>query len=89
MDFGQILDSKSYDQVFKYASMIVCQYARMQVYTCLYKKLNKKKDRAHPYPRLRDFWSILVFNRHYFLVHISFWLTLQGREFSENCVALI
>ena len=55
MDFGQILDSKSYDQVCKYASMPVCQYARMQVYTCLYKKLNKKKDRAHPYPRLRDF----------------------------------
>ena len=46
MDFGQILDSKSYDQVCKYASMPVCQYARMQVYTCLYKKLNKKKERA-------------------------------------------
>ena len=42
MDFGQILDSKSYDQVCKYASMPVCQYARMQVYTCLHKKLNKK-----------------------------------------------
>ena len=56
MDFGQILDSKSYDQVCKYASMPVCQYARMQVYTCLYKKLNKKKDRARPYPRLRDFY---------------------------------
>ena len=56
MDFGQILDSKSYDQVCKYASMPVCQYARMQVYTCLYKKLNKKKERARPYPRLRDFW---------------------------------
>ena len=55
MDFGQILDSKSYDQVCKYASMPVCQYARMQVYTCLYKKLNKKKERARPYPRLRDF----------------------------------
>ena len=27
----------------KYASMPVCQYARMRVYTCLYKKLNKKK----------------------------------------------
>ena len=55
MDFGQILDSKSYDQVCKYASMPVCQYARKPVYTCLYKKLNKKKDRARPYPRLRDF----------------------------------
>ena len=41
----------------KYASMSVCQYERMQVYTCLYKKLNKKKERALPYPRLRDFWS--------------------------------
>ena len=56
MDFGQILDSKSYDQVCKYASMPVCQYARMQVYTCLYKKLNKKKERARPYPRLQDFF---------------------------------
>ena len=43
-------------QVCKYASMPVCQYARKQVYTCLYKKLNKKKDRARPYPRLRDFF---------------------------------
>ena len=59
MDFGQILDSKSYDQVCKYASMPVCQYARMQVYTCLYKKLNKKKDRARPYPRLRDFLLLI------------------------------
>ena len=60
MDFGQILDSKSYDQVCKYASMPVCQYARMRVYTCLYKKLNKKKDRARPYPRLRDFYYYIV-----------------------------
>ena len=37
----------------KYASMPVCQYA---VYTCLHKKLNKKKERARPYPRLRDFY---------------------------------
>ena len=59
MDFGQILDSKSYDQVCKYASMPVCQYARMQVYTCLYKKLNKKKERARPYPRLQDFFKIV------------------------------
>ena len=58
MDFGQILDSKSYDQVCKYASMPVCQYARMQVYTCLYKKLNKKKERARPYPRLQDFFLL-------------------------------
>ena len=43
-DFGQILDSKSYDQVCKYPSMPECQYARMQVYTCLYKKLNRNKD---------------------------------------------
>ena len=28
MDFGHILDSKSYDQVCKYASMQVCMYAR-------------------------------------------------------------
>ena len=60
MDFGKILDSKSYDQVCMYASLPVCQYARMQVYTCLYKKLNKKKDRARPYPRLRDFSQALL-----------------------------
>ena len=35
-NFDQIVDSKSYDQVCKYASMPVCHYARMQVYTCLY-----------------------------------------------------
>ena len=61
MDFGTILDSKSYGQVCKYASMPVCQYARMQVYTCLHKKLNKKKDRVRPYPRLRDFFKTIPY----------------------------
>ena len=42
-----------------YESMQVCKYASMQVYTCLYKKLNTKKERARPYPRLRDFLVIL------------------------------
>ena len=31
MDFGLILDSKSYDQVCKYVSIQVCKYAGMQV----------------------------------------------------------
>ena len=41
MDFGQILDSKLYDQVCKYASMHVyasmqvCKYASMNVYTSM------------------------------------------------------
>ena len=33
MDFGQILDSKSYDQLCKYSSMQVCKYASMQICT--------------------------------------------------------
>ena len=37
MDFGQILDSKLYDQVCKYASMHV--YASMQV--CKYERVYK------------------------------------------------
>ena len=32
MDFGQILDSKSYDQVYKYASMQVCKYVSIHIY---------------------------------------------------------
>ena len=36
-------------QVYKYASMQVYKYASMQVYTCLYKKLNKKKEK-HRWP---------------------------------------
>ena len=32
MDFGRILDSKSYDQVCKYASMKVCKYASTHIY---------------------------------------------------------
>ena len=42
MDFGQILDSKLYDQVCKYASMHVyasmqvCKYASMNVYTSMH-----------------------------------------------------
>ena len=60
-------------QVCKYASMQVCMYVCVQVvtymqvcnnvsmnvckYACLYKKLNKKRDRARPYPRLRDFFK--------------------------------
>ena len=39
MDFGQILDSKSYDQLCNYASMQVCKYVYMQV--CTYMKLFK------------------------------------------------
>ena len=39
----------------KYDSMRVWEYASMQVYTCLYKKSNKKKERGCPYPRLQDF----------------------------------
>ena len=43
-----------------YASMRVCKFSimkftSMQLYPCLYKKFNKKKDRARSYPRLRDF----------------------------------
>ena len=41
-------------QVCKYESMYVCKYASVQVYICLYKKLNKKKERGHPYPCLQD-----------------------------------
>ena len=37
MDFGQILDSKLYDQVCKYAC--VCKYASMQV--CKYERVYK------------------------------------------------
>ena len=33
MDFDQIWDSKSYDQVYKYASMQVCKYAHICKYT--------------------------------------------------------
>ena len=40
-------------QVWKYASMQVCKYASKQVYTCLYKKLNKKKEMGCPYPHLQ------------------------------------
>ena len=55
-------------QVCKYASMQIWEYASMQVYTCLYKKLNKKKERGHPYPCLQDLsyyninkvWDILI-----------------------------
>ena len=36
-------------QVCKYTSMQVYKYASMQVYTCLYKKLNKKKEK-HRWP---------------------------------------
>ena len=32
MDFGQILDSRSYDQVCKYISMQVSKYASIQIY---------------------------------------------------------
>ena len=39
----------------QYSIMKVYKYASMQVYTCLYKKLNKKRERARTYPRLRDF----------------------------------
>ena len=53
-----------YMQVFRYACMQVftymqvCNNVSMNVckYECLYKKLNKKRDRARPYPRLRDFF---------------------------------
>ena len=37
-------------QVSEYESTQVCKYANMQVYTCLYKKLNKKKEMGRPYP---------------------------------------
>ena len=39
MDFSQILDSKSYDQVCKYVIMQVCKYASMQV--CKYAHIYK------------------------------------------------
>ena len=35
MNFGQFLDSKSYDQVCKYVSMQVCKYASIQVYASM------------------------------------------------------
>ena len=41
-------------KVCKYASIQEWEYANMQVYTCLYKKLNKKKERGRPYPYLQD-----------------------------------
>ena len=44
MDFGQILDSKSYDPVCKYASMQVCTYASMHI--CTYMQVCKY---AQPY----------------------------------------
>ena len=37
-DFGQILDSKSYYEVFKYASMQVCEYSSMQL--CKYASMH-------------------------------------------------
>ena len=42
-------------QECKYANMHVYKYVSMEVYTCLYTKLNKKKEWGRPYPRLRDF----------------------------------
>ena len=42
-------------QVYEYASMQVYEYASMQVYTCLYKKLNKKKEK-HRWP-LEKIWN--------------------------------
>ena len=35
--------------VCKYASMYVCKYASMQIYTCIYKKINKKKKKEPVY----------------------------------------
>ena len=32
MDFSEILDSKSYDQVCNYVSMQVCKYASIHIY---------------------------------------------------------
>ena len=49
-------------QVYKYesmhvnASMQVQKYASMHVCKHVSKELNKKKERARPYPRLRDFF---------------------------------
>ena len=46
-----------YENMHTYAIMQVWKYAHMQEYTCLYKKLNKKKERIRPYPRLQDFFN--------------------------------
>ena len=55
------MDSKSFDQVQKNASlqvctyMQVCKYAFMQVYTGVYKKLNKKKENHRWY--VKKIWN--------------------------------
>ena len=63
-------------QVCKYASMRVCIYAGMQVYTCLYKKLNKMKDRARPYPRLRDFFMYIIFYKIFFICFLLWFIKI-------------
>ena len=39
-------------QICKYVTMQVCNYAHLQLYTCLYKKLNKKKERKKKYAQI-------------------------------------
>ena len=49
-------------QGYKYSSMLVCKnqhmqvykYASMQVYTCLYKKLNKKKEKSRNFREINS-----------------------------------
>ena len=85
MDFGQILDSKSYDQVCKNASMPVCQFARMQVYTCLYKKLNKnlaREDTRLPFLLKELLWRNEHFVTKWFQIY---WST---RHFHHKCIFL-
>ena len=36
-------------QVCTYASVQVCKYASMQIYTCIYKKINKKRKKEPVY----------------------------------------
>jgi len=40
-NYDEVLDSKSYDQVYKYASLQVCKYAIMQV--CKYTSMQACK----------------------------------------------